>query len=90
MEKIIKRAGEISTNDADIYAICQNQVNIVNFNDIKSMLSIDELFVGGMDSCIIFYCVDSATSGHWTTLFLLSFNFVYLARRQRKTASKRS
>lgn len=67
MDKLVENAAAILLSDADIRLICQQDVAIVGFYDLKDYKNLNQVF-DESDAVVIYYAVDSETRGHYSTL----------------------
>lgn len=68
MDKIAQLAIGEALSDADLSKICEGKVNIVKYDRIKGMRSVNDL-LGVHGACIILY-ESEENFGHWCSLFV--------------------
>jgi hypothetical protein len=68
MDQIAKLAIAEALSDADLSRICEGKVNIIKYERLKDMRSINEA-LGVHGSCIILY-ESELNFGHWVSLFV--------------------
>ena len=69
MERLIKKSEAVYLSDADIQLITRGEAKVVGFSSLKTVYDLIEIF-GDKDAFVLFYGVDSANVGHYTTFLL--------------------
>ena len=69
MERLIKKSEAVYLSDSDINLITRGDAKVVGFSSLKGISDLIEVF-GEKNCFILFYAVDSANVGHYTTFIL--------------------
>ena len=75
LDQIIENAESILLSANDILEQTKNQVNILVYEDLLKLNSIDEAFDGKMGLVLLYQ--NSRNSGHWCLLFKTGRNTIY-------------
>ena len=69
MDRVITKCQSIPLDYSDIQAICQGDVHLEEYFDLKDCNDIMDLFKKS-NVCILFYSVSDQNTGHYSTLIL--------------------